>query len=74
VIVGGGDSRYASRSEAVFACVQALIVAGYDDVTIAAVLLDPAYGISAKPRALGRRWLARELARARLKGDVDAFA
>ena len=48
-----------------------MIDAGHDDLTIAAVVLDPAHGISANPRELGQGWLARELARARAKGDVE---
>jgi hypothetical protein len=59
--------RYATRSEAVAAVITALMVADYDDVTIASVLLDPALGISAKPREQGRGWVAQELARMRAK-------
>jgi hypothetical protein len=70
LIRDGLSPRYPSRSEAVFAAIMALIAAGYDDVTIAGVLMDAANGISAKPRALGRRWIAREIARARAKSDV----
>lgn len=66
----GADARYRSRSEAVFGVIQALIVAGHDDATIAGVLEDDRYGISAKPRELGRRWLAHEIRRARAKADV----
>jgi hypothetical protein len=73
LILEGSAPRYRSRSEAVFACVQFLIVAGYDDATIASVLEDPANGISAKPRELGRRWLAREIARARAKSAIEVF-
>lgn len=40
---------YPSRSEAVFAVVQALIRAGLDDERIASVLLDPDHRISDKP-------------------------
>jgi hypothetical protein len=74
LILEGAAARYRSRSEAVFACAQALIVAGYDDATIAAILQDAAFGISAKPRELGPRWLAYELARARAKSHVEMFA
>jgi hypothetical protein len=73
LIVTGVDARYPSRSEALFAVVQALIYAGQNDALIAAVLLDTHHGISAKPRELGRRWVARELARARAKADVEIF-
>jgi hypothetical protein len=71
LILDGTDPRYRSRSEAVFACAQALIGAGYNDATIAGILEDATNGISAKPRELGRRWLSREVARARAKNDVE---
>lgn len=74
LILAGVDGRYPSRSEAVFAVAQALIHAGQPDAMIAAVLMDARYGISAKPRELGRRWLTRELARARAKSRVEVFA
>jgi len=67
---GHDPERYPSRSEARWAALQALIEAGLDDTTIAAVLLDAQFGISAKPRAEGQRWLAREIGRARAKSDV----
>ena len=71
-------SRYASRSEKVFAVLVALITAGHDDATIASVLLDRRYAISEKPLSQRsqrsprwlddtRQWLAKEIARARLK-------
>jgi hypothetical protein len=41
--------RYPSRSEAEFAVLVALVGAGYDDATVAAIVLDPANGISDKP-------------------------
>jgi hypothetical protein len=70
--------RYPSRSEAVFAVLQALIHGGHDDPTIAAVLLNPAYRISDKPRSQRdprspayehniRAWVSKEIARARAK-------
>jgi hypothetical protein len=74
LIAVGVDARYPSRSEAVFAVAQALIHVGQPDATIAAILMDPQYGISAKPRELGRRWLVRELSRARAKADVEILA
>jgi hypothetical protein len=73
LIRAGTSGRYASRSEAVFAVLQALIVAGHDDATIGAVLLDPANGISAKPIECGRLWVAHEIARARHKCAVEVF-
>jgi hypothetical protein len=67
---GDDPGRYPSASEARWAVLQALIAAGVDDAVIAAVLLDGRFEISAKPRAEGLRWLAREIARARAKSDV----
>ncbi len=66
-LITTGQGHYPSRSEAVFAVVQALIRAGLDDERIAAVLLNPAYRISDKPRAKGIAWVRNELARARAK-------
>jgi hypothetical protein len=71
-------TRYPSRSEALFAVISALIQAGYDDATIAAIVLNPHHGISDKPRsqrdprspryeASIRSWTAKEIARARAK-------
>ena len=74
LIFEGTEARYRSRSEAVFACIQALIASGYDNAIIVAVLEDVANGISSKPRELGRRWVVREIARARAKSDVEVFA
>jgi hypothetical protein len=70
----GDTTRYPSRSEGLFAALLALTASGYDDTVIANVMLDPGHAISAKPRELGRRWLAREIARARAKSDVEVFA
>lgn len=70
VILKGQTShpkKYPSRSEAVFAVVTALLKAGHDTATIAAILLDPQYAISEKPREQGRKWLAGDIARARAK-------
>jgi hypothetical protein len=84
VIVEGTDPRYRSRSEAIHAVSRALVAAGYDDIVIAAILLDPRFAISAKPRELAprwdaagkasRRWVRHEVARARAKSDVEVFA
>jgi hypothetical protein len=59
--------RHPSRSEAEWRAINELIAAGYDDVLIAAVLLDPAYCISEKPREKGRKWVEQEITRARAK-------
>lgn len=71
LIVQGDDpddaQRYASRSEVTFAVVCELVRAGCDDHTIAAVLLDPDFGISAHTRAQKRslEYAARQIERAR---------
>jgi hypothetical protein len=70
ILEGDDPVRYPSPSEARWAALQALIEAGVDDWTIAGVLLDARFGIAAKPRAEGMRWLAREIGRARAKSDV----
>ena len=82
LIVWGVDpeqpTRYHSRSEAVFAVIQALLQARVDPATIAAVLLHPAYRISEKPRSQRdprspryataiREWVAKEIHRAQKK-------
>ena len=89
VILTGTDpdnaTRYQSRSEALFAVLGALVDAGYDDATMAGVVLDRRYAISAKvwdqknpksPRYVEqtRAWLAKEIGRARAKALPDASA
>ena len=75
-------SRYPSRSEAGFAVIQALIRAGHDHGTIAAVLLDTRFGISTyiwdrkNPKSAfyveqTRRWVAKEIGRALAKPLPD---
>lgn len=59
--------RYPSRSEAVFAVTSALVSAGYDDPTIASVLMAPENNISEKPREKGYPWVFSEITRAREK-------
>lgn len=71
LIVQGDDPddqlRYSSRSEVTFAVCCELVRAGCDDDTIAAVLLDPDFGISghtlAQKRSVG--YAARQIERAR---------
>src|SRR2546426_1637424 len=58
LIRAGGDRT--DRSRDLFRVELALCNAECDDATIAAILLDPANGISEKPREQGRRWLAGE--------------
>jgi hypothetical protein len=59
--------KYPSRSEAVWAVTTSLVAAGHDTATIASILLDSRFVISAKPREQGPRWLAGEIGRARAK-------
>jgi hypothetical protein len=71
LIVQGDDPddqlRYSSRSEVTFAVCCELVRAGCDDDTIAAVLLDPDFGISAHTLAQKRSldYAARQILRAR---------
>jgi hypothetical protein len=60
-----------SRSEAVFAVIQALLRAGYDAATMAAVCLDARYPISEKPleQRNPRAWIAGEIGRAKAKAS-----
>lgn len=59
--------EYPSRSEPLWAVVTSLVGMGHDTATIASLLLDPHFAISAKPREQGTRWLAGEIGRARAK-------
>ena len=65
---GDAEGRYPSRSEALFAVVTALVAAGYDDDTIAAVVWG--HTIGEKAREQGWRWLRGEVLRARLKSHA----
>ena len=62
------------RSEAMFGAIRATIKAGHSDEEIIAVLMDPANGLSEKPREKGEPWLRSELKRAREKPDRDGPA
>ena len=66
------------RSRALFAVIQAMLSAGHDDATIASVVMDQRYAISAKvlsqkharnPRywEQTKTWVAKEIARAKAK-------
>ena len=55
------------RSEAVHKVLKALLVAGADEPTITALMMDVANGISEKPREKGAKWLKGEIGRAREK-------
>jgi hypothetical protein len=70
-LIQTGQGPYSSRSEAVFAVVQALLRAGLTDEVIVAVLLNPAYPIAEKPREKGMAWVRAEIARARTKMQTD---
>jgi Bifunctional DNA primase/polymerase, N-terminal/AAA domain len=59
------------RSEAIFGAIRAMINAGHNDEQIIAVLVDPAHGLSEKPRENGEAWLIGEIKRAREKPDRD---
>jgi hypothetical protein len=59
------------RSEAIFAAIRAMIKAGHTNEETIAVLLDPANGLSEKPRDNGFAWLTGEIKRAREKPDRD---
>lgn len=71
LIVNGDDpddpTRWGSRSEATWHVLCELVRSGVDDDTIAAIMLDPDYGISAhcldQPRSRG--YIARQIKRAR---------
>jgi hypothetical protein len=71
LIVQGDDpddpTRYGSRSEVSWAVTCELVRAGCDDDTVAAVLLDPDFGISAHSLAQKRstEYVARQIERAR---------
>ena len=64
-----GDSmgECASRSDALFGVLSALVDAGYDDDLIARLCLPETYGISELPREKGPEWLRQELLRVRRK-------
>jgi hypothetical protein len=60
---GQDNTRYASRSEGLFAVLVALARAGCDDETIAGIVMNNPIG--EKAREKGLQWLAGEIARAR---------
>ncbi|MXO62522.1 virulence-associated E family protein [Qipengyuania oceanensis] len=82
LIVQGDDpdepDRYKSRSEATFAVCRGMVEGGCDNETIAAVLLDPGFGISAHTLAQKRslEYAARQIERARKEAaaSADTFA
>jgi hypothetical protein len=72
IIHGDTLSRYPSRSEAVFAVISSLVKAGYDDLQISEILLNPDYAISELPMEKGSKWVLQELSRARKKSTAYA--
>ena len=73
IIHGDSLNKYASRSEAVFAALGALVEAGYSDEQIHAALLNPEHGISHKPIEKGSKWVCDEIKRGdRLKVAISA--
>ena len=69
-LIKHGDTlgRYASRSEAIFAVITAMIRARHNPDDICAALLDPDNAISDLPIEKGERWLRQEIERAYGKG------
>jgi len=66
LLASGVSGRpYASRSEALFAAIAALVRAGADDATIARAIWDSPVG--GKGREQGEKWLAEEIVRVRAK-------
>jgi predicted P-loop ATPase len=63
-----------SRSEPLFGVLRALVSEGYDDNTIASILLDSHNKISEKPIERGRRWLEQEISRIRRKPPLKIVA
>ena len=61
------------RSEALWSVLRAMVKRGLEDDVIQAVLMDPRYGLSEKPREKKLSWLQQEIARAREKPDDDDF-
>jgi predicted P-loop ATPase len=74
---GEGFDAYPSRSEALFACLNALINAGLTDDQIFSVLTDPSYFMSEKPLEAGKgdmmtaaRWLQSQVDKIRSEKDA----
>lgn len=76
---GKGFNEYPSRSEALFASLNALVNAGLDDAQIFTVLTDRSYFMSEKPLEAGRgdvdtaaRWLQSQIAKIRDERSAQA--
>jgi hypothetical protein len=76
---GQGFENYPSRSEALFACLNALIYAGLSDEQIFYVLTDPAYFMSEKPIEAGKgdpeasaRWLQGQIDKIRSEMSAES--
>lgn len=65
LVSGANTNAYASRSEALFAAIAALVRAGADDAAIATVIWSSPAG--EKAREKGEKWLAEEIVRVRTK-------
>jgi hypothetical protein len=71
IVEGDQAGEYASRSEALFAAIRAMVMMGYRDDEISAVLLNPAHAIGEKAREKGFAWLQGEITRARIKAHEN---
>ena len=72
LLAQGDQAReYPSRSEALFAAIRAMVMAGHSDDEISGVVLNSAHALSAKAREKGLAWLQGEIARARTKAHVN---
>ena len=61
------------RSEAIFSAMRSMIKMGHSDDEIVAALMNPAHGLSEKPRERGEPWLRSEIKRGREKPDQNSF-
>ncbi len=67
IINGDSLGKYASRSEALFACIMGLLKGEYGHQTIIRILTNPDNSISELPIEKGNKWLEAEIVRARRK-------
>lgn len=77
ITTGGGFENYPSRSEAIFACLNALIYAGLTDEQIFSVMTDTTYFMSEKPMEAGKgdpvlaaKWLQSQIDK--IRSEVSA--
>lgn len=57
------------RSGAIYGVIRAMVHAGHSDEEVIAVMMNPDYGISEKPREKGLAWFQGDIKRAREKSD-----